>query len=544
MVIMKKSIHKFQIVILSLLLLLSGCGEMLDNPLKDKETGEDINLLIVDFNIFETRTTYKLIDVVNSEEVKLNARIWFTGSNANDIVNFAGEKDTEYFTSLGQLELTFDPYIEFSESSPIDYTVHVEVEGYQEFSQNIQINTEGIKTFELFLSPISGGDEEVLTGNEDPEDGGTFIFSAFVVKSANVDKGYKVNYSITKTDLINFTDVGGQTLFGSLEELQTAYQNNPDNFLQLTIDIKTGFPATTEKVYQNGEPKIALFKKLEIGNLISLTVNGRTVNNLNGGKITQTCSLTGTAHPDLFGFANIASDIWTISNDPVVHYDLDLSYIFASASVDEICGIGSTLNFFSSSKTSFSIDADIFDADEQKIKTTGFSGTFPKSITLENVPNTAATIVFRDNNPAFNPIAPLEIDNLCSGSYDVEVVVADKYNEYVVVLKVYCEDNPSIALAPTYSGEMRIKNSNQPWQGIEMAGGIAEIMAKENEEYQIRLLFNDGWEYVDFITEFDAEGNYINEFDSEISSYRMNDGRIKIFIEHTFEQDVCNDLGW
>jgi hypothetical protein len=486
--------------------------------------------------------TYKIIDVTNDEQITENARIWFTGANASDIVTFAGEKEPEHLTSQGQLELTADPYVEFSEHSPLDFTVHVEVEGYQSFAQNIQINTDGKKTFELYLSPDAGGNEEVINGEDD---GDSFIFSVFdATKSASVEKNYKVNYSILKEDLINFTDANGKKLFGSVDEMMTAYQNNPSGFLQLTLDIKTGFPATTEKVLQNGTSKVALFQKLEIGNLERLTVDGRTVKDLNGGKITQTCTYTGATTPDLFGFALISNDVWNISADPVDHYNLGISYLLVGASVDDICGIGATITFNSNSKTSFSIDADIYNTGGNLVKTTNFKGTFPESITLENVPNTAATIIFRDNNPAFKAINSLVVDNLCTGTYNVDVEAEDGYVEYLVVLKAYCSDEPTIALAPTYSAEMRIKNSNDPWQGIDMKGGVVDVLAKENEDYDIRFLWKDNWENDEFSTEFDANGNYLNTSSSKITSEYIDDGRIKILIEHLFDQDVCDDLNW
>jgi hypothetical protein len=91
---------------------------------------------------------------------------------------------------------------------------------------------------------------------------------------------------------------------------------------------------------------------------------------------------------------------------------------------------------------------------------------------------------------------------------------------------------------------MRIKSSNDPWQGIDMQGGIVDVLAKENETYQIRFLWKDNWETSEFTTRFDANGNYLNESNSNVRAEWMTDGRIKMIIEHTFEQDVCDDLGW
>ncbi len=540
---MKKKISNYKYFLFAALLAIfvSGCGDMLDNPLKDKDTGEDINLLIVDFNFFDIRMTYELLDVTTSETIENEARIWFTGDNADDVVTYAGEKEAEHITSLGQLELTIDPNVEASAASPIRFTVHVEADGYQNFSQTIEISSEGTKTFELYLSPVSGGDEDVIGGEDDDD---SFIFSFLELKSTQTEKAYTVNYSILKSDMINFKDEDGNTLYGSIDELMTDYNENSDGFLELTVDIKTGFPGSTETVSNNGSTQTALFQKLETGDLVSLSVGGRTVTSLNGGTITQTCTYTSSPEPDLFGFANVENDSWTISPETQVYSDLDISYTVASASLDELCTTGASINFASNAVSSFSIDADIYNTAGTLILTRTFTGDFPESFVLENVPGTAATIRFRQNNPAFDPIDDLEVASLCSGTYEVDVDAAEGYNEYLVIFKALCEDNASVAIAPTYSGEMRIKNSDDEWQGIDMDGGEVNILAKENEEYEIRLLWEDAWETTSFFTEFDADGNYINESSSNVSSELMDDGRIKIWIEHTFEQNICDDLGW
>lgn len=173
-----------------------------------------------------------------------------------------------------------------------------------------------------------------------------------------------------------------------------------------------------------------------------------------------------------------------------------------------------------------------------------FSGNFPETFTLENVPSQSAKVVFRNNNPSFKPIADLDIANLCSGSYEVEVSPENEVAEYQIVFKALCADNPSIGIAPSYSGQIKIKDSNDNWQGIEMIGGIANITAKPNKEYLLRLLWEDEWEVSTFSTEFDADGNYTGKTNSKISSEKLEDGRIRIKIEHLFNQSVCDSMNW
>jgi len=539
--------NKIRILSIFLLILATGCGEMFDNPLKDKESGEDITVLIVDFNFFTTRMTFKFVDVTSDEEIAQSARVWFTGANADDIVTYAGKKESEHATELGQLELTVDPNVEVSTSSPLDFTVHVEIDGYDEFAQTIQVNSEGKKTFELYLSPTNGGTNETITGGDDPNDSGSFIFQIFgSTKSASVEeKPYVVNYHLLKEEVINFTDVNGQPLYSSVEEMQAAMASYPGDFLQITMNITTGFPAFSGKVWVDDARVNALVKKLESGNLVQLVIGGKKVYNLNGGTITQSCTYTGEPAPDIFGFAKVVNDAWLISQTPNVYYNLNISYLVASASLVDICSIGATINFSSSVKSSFSIDADIYNESGQRIATTNFTGSFPESFNLENVPDLPATIVFRNNNPGFKEIAPLEVSSLCSGSYDVDVEAADGYVEFFFTLKAFCSDDPTVAVAPTYSAEIRIKDSGDDWQGIDMEGGTVDILAKENETYEFRFVWEDSYETDEFTTEFDTDGNYLGDSKgSKITSGRMEDGRIKIMVEHTFEQDVCDELNW
>ncbi len=537
--------HTFLKISLAVVLFasLGACGEMFDDPFKDKETGEDVNILIVDFNFFTTRMSFKFMDVTNNQLITQEATVTFTGPNAGDIVTFAGEKETQHLTSQGQLELTVDPNVEFSASSPLDFTVHVQVEGYEDFTQNIQLNSEGKKTFELVLSPVSGGDEDVLDGGED---GGSIIFSVMPTKSAAIasEKPYRVNYSVTKEDMVKFTDASGQKIFNSENELMAAYKQNPSGFFQLTVDIKTGFPTTAEKIWNNETATLALFSKLETGNVVSLVIDGHTVKNLNGGVITQLCSYTGTPEPEIFGFAQFQNNAWNISAEPVNHTSLNISYVLVQASTDALCSSGASIKFASNSKSSFSIDADIYDMQGEHITTCNFKGNFPETFVLENVPNVAAWIVFRNNNPAFTEIAPLKVPALCSGNYEVDVDAADGYVEYEIILKATCPDDPSLIVAPSYSGEIRTKNSNDLWQGVDMVGGIANVLAKPNQEYTYRFLWKDEWEQSSFHTEFDANGNYLNDSDSRVTSELLDDKRIRITIRHEFKQSVCDDLGW
>ncbi|HYQ56477.1 MAG TPA: hypothetical protein VEP89_03940, partial [Draconibacterium sp.] len=383
-----------------------------------------------------------------------------------------------------------------------------------------------------------------ITGEEDDD---SFVFSYLPEKSGAVEENpCEVQFSIKKTDLIQFTDYYGNQLFNSVEELEAAYAaSDKDNFIRLTIDNKkTDYTPSISVISNNEEKRSVVFHKLETGEFGSLLVMERQVTDFQNGGITASCSYLNTPQPDLFGFVDFETDSWLFDETSKWFTSTDFSYVVAEASLDELCANGAQIKFTSSAVSSFSIDADIYTAEGVLIKSTNFKGKFPETFTLQNVPAGAATMVFRNNNPAFAPINDLPVADLCSGTYEVDVEANTGYEEYQIVLKAICPDNPTIAVAPTYSAEVKIKGSDDPWQGIDMEGGIVDVLGKPNENYELRFLWEDEYETSDFSTAFDASGNYINTTNSKVETEELNDGRIRFIIEHEFDQVVCDDMGW
>jgi len=534
-----------------LTLLLAGCSDYLDNPLKDKDTGEDINLLVLDFNFFDTRITFKLLDANGGSLINSDATVSFTGKNGNDIVDFAGEKHAEFNTAHGQLELTVDPNVTISETSSFEFAVHVEAPGYNTLSKGFQIRKEGKKTIELQLSKVADEEENDLDGTIDYSDGDTSIVFSVVqennLKSAVVEeKPYKIKYKISKTDFLKLKDSNGDHLFSSWAEVIEAYTSDPDNFFTMSTQTYSDYDQEIDVIKTEDGTFSVLFHKLETGKLKKLVIDGRTVTDLNGGVISSIATYTGDVPPDIFGFAEFGEESWNLKGTETVYETLNFSYTLIEASTEVLCETGSSITFESDVTSSFSIDAEVYDVDGNLINTMNFKGAFPETFMLENTPGKAATVVFRNNNPSFKEISPLGIENLCSGNYSVNVQPTNGYVEYQIVLKALCPDNPTIAIAPTYSAEIKIKDRDDPWQGVNMESGVTNFLGMPDQEYELRLLWQNDWENSTFYTEFDEHGNYLHEItnDTEISSKLLEDGRVQINVEQIFNQNVCDDMGW
>lgn len=534
--------------ILMMGVLFQACDDYFVNPLKDKDTGEDFNLLIVDFNFFKTRITFNITDAKTGEIIQTDAIIKFTGKNANDIVTYAGEKNKEYQTSVGQLELTTDPSIAISANSPFEFTVNVEIKGYNSLNKAFTIQSEGIKTFELALSKKTDQNETELTGEIDSENDTIFHFIApnAGFKSAMVSEiPYKIDYTITLSNLLKFTDESNQPLFKNNVEAQNAYKSDPVNFIKVYITSFNDYQPGIEIVTIDGKTRNALFHKLETGNLTNLVIAGKKVGSLNGGVITSVCKNAGDFLPKILTFVKFENNSWKMMGTSITHSTLNFGYTLATVSQEELCETGSSITFKSNVISSFAFTADIYDQDNKLITTKYFKGKFPETFVVENVPSKAVKLVFRDNNPSFKSIQPLQISNFCSGNYEVSVEPVSGYIQYQVVLKALCRDNKEIAVAPTYSAEVKLKNSNI-WQGVNMKGGVVDVLGKPNEDYELRLLWKSEWEYSSYSTKFDANGNYLGipVNDTKIVSKKLNDGRIQISVEQIFEQNICDDLGW
>ena len=535
-----------------MILLLTSCSGYFDNPIKNKTTGKDITLLLLDTNFFTTRVTYKFIDAKDGSLITSPATITFTGKNANDIVTFGGNKNSDYTTSVGELELTVDPNVTFNENNPFEFAVNVDADGYEPMSKGVQFQSTGKKTVELYLSKVSDQDQSDLNGTIDTSGGDTtFVFIApwnNGLKSATATGApYEIHYSITLNSILKFEDFYGNLLFSSSQEAMDAYYADPDNFIHISISSFSGYDPWIDVLNIDGTSQSVIFHLLETGTLTGIQVAGTWVGFMNGGVVSSTAAYTGTPVPDYFGFAQFSGSSYTITGTSAVYADLGSRYKLISASDEILCPTGTSLIFRSSVISSFSITADVYDREDppQLINVINFTGEFPDTFAVENTPPIPVTLKFRTNNPAFKPIPDLQIDNFCVGSATVTVEPETGYLGYQIVLKAYCPDDPTIAVAPTYSGEYRIANTDDQWQGTSMVGGVVNLLGLPDQEYEYRLLWKNEWEYTNFWTEFDAAGNYIHETDARsIISETLPDGRIRISIDQDFKQSICDDLGW
>lgn len=117
----RKIINLFKVLAITAMAFTSNsCSDLFNDPLKDKETGEDINLLLVDLNFFDTKVTLKFEDIETGELLTgTEITAGLKGDMADSFVNIFGEKSVAFTTSSGIMEFYLDPSVT-PENSPME----------------------------------------------------------------------------------------------------------------------------------------------------------------------------------------------------------------------------------------------------------------------------------------------------------------------------------------------------------------------------------------------------------------------------------------
>jgi hypothetical protein len=541
------SLKKITLVLLALAFMLAACDDLKD-PLKDKETGDDINLLIVDFNFFRTHLTVNLYDAVSHKRIEVPSSVTFTGKNGTDIVTYTGNKKSSFEILKGQLELTVDPNIKVSEAAPLNFGVTVDAEGYTAMSKTETFLTEGKKSVDIFLARESDQTGIQIGGEVETGNGDTTIIFSFAgnsrLKSASSEKPFSIKYELTLNDFLKLKDESGNLLFTSSQAFWDAYNARKENFLFIQVNSFNDYPSWPDVLKKDGKSENIILRILETGTLEYMSVDGKKVGSFNGAMMKAVCEWNTIPEPLTWGYAVYDKDGWLFRGKETIVTSLPYSYTIIQASDEVFCTTGASLRFEAGFKSSFSIMADVYDMKGALLFTRSFSGNFPAEFVLENVPGVPAKLVFRNNNPSFKPIPDLNISSLCSGNYMIAVQPQDGFIGYQIVLKGFCPDNPTIAVAPSYSGEYRFAGTSGAWQSGFMQGGVLDLLGKPDQAYEYRLLWENEWETTSFTTTFNSDGTYPFTSDSKITSEKLSDGRIRINVSHTFRQNVCDKMNW
>lgn len=210
---LKISLKKSVYLLLFLLFAgLSGCSDMFKDPSKDKETGEDVTLFLMDRNFIKTRIVVHLEDYLTQEPiVNEDLVVLFDGEDASNLITFAGTKKTDFPTSSGFIEVGYDPNILVNTQNPIELTVAAGNQDYISAPQAVSYTTEGLKDIVIKM---------IRT---------TPLKSAQIVA---FDEPFDLTYDgeLNSSKLLFFADISGSTT-GTAYEYINLYRTNASGSL-------------------------------------------------------------------------------------------------------------------------------------------------------------------------------------------------------------------------------------------------------------------------------------------------------------------------
>ncbi len=150
---------------------LAGCKDMFINPLKDKDTGESVTMLIIDRNFIKTKFYVHLVDIDTGEDVASEPiLIGFFGPDSVNLVSFTGEKKAYYTTSSAFIEVGYDPNVAISPEDPAEFWVVAMSNNYTSVPQECRYTTEGTKDLVIQLIKTGSGGPGLKSGFNEPFD--------------------------------------------------------------------------------------------------------------------------------------------------------------------------------------------------------------------------------------------------------------------------------------------------------------------------------------------------------------------------------------
>ncbi len=149
----------------------SGCKDMFVDPLKDKNTGGTVTLLLIDRNFIKTKFYVKVVDYASGADVTSEpVKVYFLGADSAHLISFAGEKKSVYTTSSAFIEVGYDPSIEVSKTNPVEFTVIAASEHYISTPVFNTYTSEGVKNITIKMVHKGGSGPGLKAAFDEPYD--------------------------------------------------------------------------------------------------------------------------------------------------------------------------------------------------------------------------------------------------------------------------------------------------------------------------------------------------------------------------------------
>lgn len=246
---MKKTVYKYlSIVALMATTLLTGCSGFFDNPLVDKETGEDLTLIYLSNDFFDTKITINFIDANTGDIIEAdNIKVSLSGADATNLTNLLGEKEEFYYPSDGILDLGLDPNYTISATDPLEFTIEAYSEDFNYYTlpYDVYYDKEGTYDIVIEMQSLSLFKSATLDPGSEPF---TVSYNSSNVIFENVNQSLqdkfayshyletqRININFTATDFKGNTNVNQWGFYSPFEPQTDIYAKNVNTFVCLSL---------------------------------------------------------------------------------------------------------------------------------------------------------------------------------------------------------------------------------------------------------------------------------------------------------------------
>lgn len=197
---MKRKI-KHRLLLIGLLLGLVGtqnCSDLTNNPLKDKDTGNDITLLLLDPNFFDSKFTFEFVDY-STGQVLEGTQVGFMliGDRVNDLVTIGGEIKESHVIEAGFFELFLDPNKNISVEYPVSLSAYAWNENYLSLPLTIETTQEGNHVYQVQMVPLNQKSASVYQDSEPYQISISGSTTPSIIPINTTDNGFSIHSLFT-----------------------------------------------------------------------------------------------------------------------------------------------------------------------------------------------------------------------------------------------------------------------------------------------------------------------------------------------------------
>lgn len=484
---MKNTKHtSVHIIIASALLFITvACENLFDNPLKHKETGENIALLLVDPYVFDTQLTLHFIDEETGLPVNDHEIIFaFAGNDAQYIVDAGGTHRAFSLTETGVAELFLDPNRTPSESAPLELTLFCDDPEYffDAYPVSIKHNTTGQHSIIVNMirtnnsvtnnAPFEMLYNDSIINNDTPN---------WNILSKTIQQNGKTYYRIYRT---NDPIEGYLSLSNPAQSYQAwgiegylANENEEYSIIELNHQA-SGLPAN----HLQFKAYMATYNQQFTECLNGINITIKNTNNSNG---------TASFYYQILSETNILKE--------------------GFLSTSEMPNVVNTGSFYYPTEST-NLTFTVFDNEQYEIA---------------------------DNTYNLN-------GDLCQKAIELNASPKPGLEPYNVAISFYCKDD-FMGIAPSASGSYKEKDSNKPYTRFSFTQGVSTLYLKPGKTYNIEATIIGQDMSFDFptnpenISEIIENASYQN-IEIEYIDYEINEndkGLKNIKIKVYFKEEKC-----